>query len=77
MDPTELEFLAEDELISIVPRVRMEEVYLLDSQVLNYFFSAITFPWIYSLKQDIHLNLQGFLRFLVSNAFLIALIDHN
>ncbi|KAM7541017.1 hypothetical protein Aperf_G00000023181 [Anoplocephala perfoliata] len=33
MDPTELEFLAEDELVSMVPRVRMEEVHLLDSQV--------------------------------------------
>ncbi|KAM3179068.1 hypothetical protein ACTXT7_001288 [Hymenolepis weldensis] len=33
MDPTELEFLAEDELITIVPRVRMEAVDLLDSQV--------------------------------------------
>nr|CDS32363.1 dna replication complex gins protein psf2 [Hymenolepis microstoma] len=33
MDPTELEFIAEDELITIVPRVRMEAVDLLDSQV--------------------------------------------
>lgn len=33
MDPTELEFLAEDDLVAIIPRVRMESIDLIDSKV--------------------------------------------
>lgn len=33
MDPNELEFLAESELVTIVPRFRMESVDLMEAQV--------------------------------------------
>lgn len=52
MDPTELEFLAEDELITIVPRVRMEAVDLLDSQVEILFWLLFLryFIWLFDVK---------------------------
>lgn len=77
MDPNELEFLAESELVTIVPRFRMESVDLMEAQVSDCVWRCFSSVMLKALFELHEVQFYICIHFKMYFCFVILMLDSN